>query len=115
MHEFSICRALIAQVETIASTRAARSVERIRVTIGPLSGVVPELLSSAFELAKAGTIAAGATLVLDPAPLVTSCAACGAQSRADLTNMCCRACGNWQTTVVSGDDLTLREIELLPT
>lgn len=113
MHEFSVCQSLIAQVETIAATRAARGVERIRVTVGPLSGVVPELLVNAFELTKAGTVAASATLVLDAAPLVMRCTACGAQSRTELTDMSCQACGHWQTTVVSGDELTLRDIDLL--
>ena len=47
MHEYSIVGALVEQVESEARQRNATYVRRIRVRIGDLSGVDPELLASA--------------------------------------------------------------------
>ena len=49
MHELSICQALIAQVEAIAGQRAAW-VRQVRIGVGPLSGIEPQLLESAYPL-----------------------------------------------------------------
>ena len=39
MHEYSVCLALLEQVERIAAEHRARRVERIVLQLGPLSGV----------------------------------------------------------------------------
>ena len=112
MHEFAVCQSLLEQIDIVAKRHAALSVEHVRITIGPLSGVVPELLAKAFELKKLGTIAAGAGLALDIEPLVVRCFECESDSHVPLTNLCCDRCGNWQIKVISGDALTLRDVEL---
>ena len=50
MHELAVCQSLLRQVEEIARRDNARRVELIRLRIGPLSGVVGELLEQAFSL-----------------------------------------------------------------
>ena len=52
MHELAICQAPVSQVEGIASPRSAW-VRRVRIGIGPLSGIEPQLLQSAYPLACA--------------------------------------------------------------
>ncbi|MEN8167275.1 MAG: hydrogenase maturation nickel metallochaperone HypA, partial [Pseudomonadota bacterium] len=51
MHELSVCQALLAQVTEVADREQASEVSRILLRIGPLSGVVPELLEQAFTIA----------------------------------------------------------------
>lgn len=46
MHELSVCRALIAQVEKTARQHGAAGVKTVRVRIGPLSGVALKLPDS---------------------------------------------------------------------
>ena len=113
MHELSVCRGLLAQVARIAEARGARRVTAIRLRIGPLSGVEPELLAQAFPVASAGTPAEGARLVTDIQPLRVRCEGCGRASRARAANdLRCRRCGDWRTRLVSGDELLLAEVEL---
>ena len=112
MHELSICQALIEQVETVAREQNAAQVLLIRVGIGPLSGVEPQLLEQAFTLARAGSIAADAELQVTSLPIRVSCKACGTVSEAQAARLVCAACGNWQTTLVSGDELQLTQVEL---
>jgi len=112
MHELSVCQALLEQVEQVAADHGAERVERIRVRIGPLSGVEADLLASAYSIAAAGTIAEGAVLDIEPAPVRVHCMTCGAETDATPNRLLCGACGDWHTRLVSGDELLLASLEL---
>jgi hydrogenase nickel incorporation protein HypA/HybF len=113
MHELSVCLALMQQVERIAREHAATRVERIRLRIGPLSGVEAELLRQAFPLASDATVAAGAELVIEPAAVVVQCANCEAQSEVPPNRLLCLSCGDFRTRLVSGDEMLLESLELV--
>jgi hydrogenase nickel incorporation protein HypA/HybF len=112
MHELAICQSLIAQVQGVARDKQAATVDRIVVTVGPLSGVEPELLQRAFEVAKFGTIAATAELVVQSGPVIVACRSCGAESTVPSNRLLCSACGNWRVRVISGEELLLSSVEL---
>ena len=110
MHELAICQALISQVASVARDRKASAVTDIYVQVGPLSGVESPLMQSAFPIAAAGTVASAAELHLEQSPLRVRCNECGAESDATMTRLVCRECGDWRTTLVSGDELILRRV-----
>ena len=112
MHELAVCQALIEQVEILAEEHRAVGVNKIIVRIGPLSGVEPTLLEQAYEIARAGTVAAEARLVFEDAPLVVHCSHCDRDAEVDPNRLVCPACGNWRTTLVSGDEMLLARLEL---
>jgi len=112
MHELSVCQGLLGQVEQIAEREQAQSVDLIRLQIGPLSGVVPELLKQAFFIARAGTIAAKAELVIDDLPVRIRCTQCGAETAARPNRLLCGQCGDYRTQLLSGDELLLSSVEL---
>lgn len=112
MHELSVCQGMLRQVMDIARQKQARAVTRIRVSIGPLSGVEPQLLAQAFPIASAGTPAAGATLELESLPVRVRCDQCGAESEARPNRLLCGACGDYHTRLLSGDELLLLSVEL---
>ena len=113
VHELSVCQALLAQVVEIATDRGASAVLRITVEVGPLSGVEPGLLASAFEIVRAGSCAAGAILLIETTAITISCLICGAESQTAPNRLLCAACGGYRTRVVGGDELRLRGVELL--
>mgnify|MGYP001557360193 FL=1 len=112
MHELAICQALMNQVESIAAERNARSVVSIVVGMGPLSGVEAQLLKHAYPVASAGSIAEGARLVVEKLPVRIKCTQCGNESDALPNKLVCKACGDWRTTLISGDELILMRVEL---
>lgn len=114
MHELSVCQSVISQVEQIARTHAAKAVSLVQLSIGPLSGVEPALLAQAFPIAQAGTLAEGATLELESLPIRVRCRSCNAETDATANRLLCGACGDWQTTIISGDELLLTRVELIP-
>ena len=113
MHELSICQSLLDQVMRIAAERSAEAVTRVTLRIGPLSGVEPELLREAFPLARAGTVAARAELVIESLPVRVRCDACGAETDAAPNRLVCGACSDWHTRLASGDELMLVSVELI--
>ena len=112
MHELSVAQALVDQVENIVREQHAKSATLIRVRIGALSGVVAELLATAFSLAAAGSVAEPAKLEMLEAPIRVRCLSCGVESDATANRLLCGACGDWHTQVISGDELILESVEL---
>jgi len=112
MHELSVCQGMLDQVATIAAERGALGVKSITLRIGPLSGVEPQLLESAFPIARAGTIAEEAILRIEAAPLRVRCEQCGAETDARPDRLLCGECGDYHTQLLSGDELLLASVEL---
>ncbi|MCK5001509.1 MAG: hydrogenase maturation nickel metallochaperone HypA [Gammaproteobacteria bacterium] len=112
MHELSICQSLMAQVESIALEHRAQSVTSVVVAMGPLSGVEAQLLKNAYPIASAGTVAENAELIVKTLPIRVKCNQCGSESDATPNKLICKQCGDWRTTLVSGDELMLMSVEL---
>ena len=112
MHELSLCLSLMQQVEDIARERDARKVVNIRLNIGPLSGVEPDLLRHAYPVAAAGTVAEDAELILETSEIVVRCSQCDSETTVTPNKLLCGSCGDFRTRVVSGDELVLMSVEL---
>lgn len=112
MHELSICQGLFKQLETIAADNQAEQIDRVHLHIGALAGVEIPLLKQAFNVIRAGTIAAQADLVIHPTPIQIQCNQCGKTSDADINRLVCTHCGDWHTRLISGDELLLANVEM---
>ncbi|WP_353570639.1 hydrogenase maturation nickel metallochaperone HypA [Candidatus Albibeggiatoa sp. nov. BB20] len=112
MHELSICQALMNQVGAVATQHQATKVTSVTVHVGVLSGVEPELLAQAFTIARAGTIAEQAELITETLPIKVRCRQCGAETEASANRLLCAECGDWQTQLISGEELLLASVEL---
>jgi len=112
MHELSICQSLMSQVENIALEHNAQNVTSITVAVGALSGVEAELLKNAYPIASAGTVAKDAELIVEALPIRVKCNQCGSESDATPNKLICKQCGDWRTTLISGDELMLMSVEL---
>ena len=112
MHELSVCLSLLEQVQAIAAERGASEITRIELKVGPLSGVESELLRNAWPIASAGTLAVDAEFIIDEAAIVVRCNSCDAETPAQTNRLVCGDCGDFRTTVISGDEMILQRVEL---
>ena len=113
MHELSLCQNLIDQVTELARKHQARSVASVTVQIGQLAGVEPQLLETAFTIARAGTVAELAEMVtVVVAPRVV-CNVCGSESEATPSSLLCAVCGGNNTRLILGDELILARVEMV--
>ena len=113
MHELSLCQALIRQVESVARREGAQRVTAVHLRVGPLSGVVPQLLESAWEFASAGTVAEQSGLVIESMPVRVRCEDCGTESTVAQNELLCDRCNGWHTRIISGDELVLTSVEIV--
>jgi hydrogenase nickel incorporation protein HypA/HybF len=111
MHEYSLIRALLRQVREIARQHAATAVTEVAVSTGPLSGVEPLLLASAFEHLAADDMP-GARLTIDEVPLIIACEECRRETSLMSIQFRCPGCGGGRTRVVGGEEVVLRHVAL---
>ena len=109
MHEYSLVSALVQRAEAEARTRRSTAVTRLRVRIGALAGVEPELLASAFTLCREGLLR-DASLEIETAEAVWACPSCDTALAAGAV-LRCPGCG-LPARLVSGDELMLEQIEM---
>ncbi len=110
MHEYSIVSALVDQVAAAVRGHPGALVVRVQVAIGELAGVETELLATAFETFREGTVCAAAELVIDARPAVWRCPTC----QVEIPRGAVLRCGPCATParLVSGDEIILQRIEL---
>ena len=112
MHEVGLMQGALELAEEQARLRGATRIHRITLRVGRLAGVEPEALAFAFDVVTAGTLAEGATLAVDPVPVICFCAACGREfAPADFV-FACPTCGALSGEVRSGRELELLSLEV---
>lgn len=112
MHELSIAMSLIDVACGEAQRRNARVVA-LHLKVGPLSGVVPEALVSAYELAREGTLLEHAPLEIERTPVLMDCSVChGRREVVSIQDLCCIECSAPATSIVGGRELELTALEL---
>jgi len=112
MHELSLVASVFEVLEEEARKHGARRVVRVVLRVGVMSGVVPELLESAFETYKIGTIAETARLEIVSVPVRLRCPDCGGEAVREDADFSCAACGSRRVEIVEGRDLVVGTIEL---
>jgi hydrogenase nickel incorporation protein HypA/HybF len=109
VHELAIAQSI---VETIGERCAGARVTRVRLSIGKLSGVVPDAVRFCFDLAAAGTPVAGAVLDIEVPAGWARCRSCGDEHGIDdLIPLC--PCGSADLDVLRGQSLTIRSVEVI--
>jgi hydrogenase nickel incorporation protein HypA/HybF len=103
VHELSIAQAI---VRTVLDAVGDAEVEAVDVTVGALSGVVPQALEFCWDVATDGTRLQGAALVVQQVPLRVHCGRCDDVVEPVL-GFACPRCGD-----LSGDLRSGRELEV---
>lgn len=112
MHEVSLMRSLLRQVQELAYAHHAVQVDQIEVELGPLSGVEPLQLQSAFEQLIDGTTFATSRLKLTLVELDVRCDDCGAHFSLNDFRFVCQICGSTSLTILRGDSLRLLTVQM---
>lgn len=113
MHERSLARAIVAQVEELGReyTSAGRPA-RVRsacIHVGVLAGV--EILQLQLAL-EAWTRTTGVAYACQAAPLTLRCRKCGGVSQRGEVCFVCSCCGGRDVEVLAGDAVILESVDL---
>jgi hydrogenase nickel incorporation protein HypA/HybF len=112
MHERSLVRSLLRQVQALAAEHPTSRVVTIRVRIGEFSGVEPELLKSAYEEMVEQSSVRGAELAIERVALEAGCDQCGNLFAVENCHFQCPDCGSLRLTIRGGEEMLLESISL---
>jgi hydrogenase nickel incorporation protein HypA/HybF len=112
MHELSIAQSIVDIVGQYVPPEQGAEVRTVNVRVGALAGIVPESLAFCFTAITAGTPLAHAALAVDFIPYRVCCAACRTTSLAEPGLALCPHCASAETTVLSGTELQVVDIEM---
>jgi hydrogenase nickel insertion protein HypA len=111
MHELSIACSIVETVEENLPSAAAR-VNKIRLKIGRLSGVVEEALRFSFDIATENTRVAGAGLEIEDVPVIVHCDKCGTDSELGSPPIFrCESCGESTANILQGKEMEIVSVE----
>ncbi len=110
MHEYSVARVLLNQVEVLARRLNRGPATAIHVSIGEFSGIEGDLLEMAFQQLCAESPLAGTRLVVRRIPLEAECEECGIPFEVQAFHFVCPRCESRQVKIVRGEELMLDSV-----
>jgi len=120
MHEYSLVRSLLRQVQQIIAAdslqqtgRAVAELQQVSVSIGPLGGVEPELVQIAFDQLVDGFGFPGAKLSIVRATLDARCTECGECFSVQSFKFQCPSCRCRDVQVTGGEDIRLIDLTVV--
>lgn len=112
MHELGIVVHVIDQVEEAARENQVDRVTRVVLEVGEVSSIVPEYFTDCFQWAKKRTEhLKDAELELILLEGVSYCRGCRETYKTVEFGRQCPHCGSWDTYLLTGDEITIKEIE----
>ena len=111
MHEFSIASSIIKTLMTVAEEHT-QQVAAATVAVGPMSMIVPELLTHAYQALTKDTPLAGSELHIEQVPVTAVCNECGAETESYEPFVTCSKCGSLNLKIKSGYELQIVSAEL---
>ncbi len=115
MHELSVTESILKIVLKHAEENGAEKVLTIGLKIGELSELVGECIQHYFDYLSKGTIAEGAVLEIERAPIVFDCTECKHTFQAsfsDTKDFTCPECHGAKVTLVSGREFYIKDITI---
>jgi hydrogenase nickel incorporation protein HypA/HybF len=112
MHETFLAARLIEQLEELTGEHQPCRLTRVKLRVGALQQVAPDLLHFAFDAASGGTVAEGAELQIEPAPAACRCGECGAAFEVSDWCYLCPSCESASVELQGGDEFVIETMTL---
>ena len=112
MHELSLIRSVLNLILERSGPDHFERVNLVRLGVGELANAEVEALVFCFGVAKRGSLAHDAALVIKNIPGKAWCQTCQSNVHIAVRSDACPSCGGWGLSVTDGDQVTVIEIEV---
>ena len=115
MHELGIINRVQQTALRLMREQHAHAVTEVRMKVGVLSGILPDYLTSYFEMINKNTPAEGARLMIEIEPAVFICRDCGAESvfpKYGPDFICCH-CSSENLSLTGGSSLKIISVTVV--
>ena len=113
MHEMSLAQGVIDAIDAYAKRDPFERVSKVVLEVGALSCVDARALEFSFDAVSRDTLAQGASLEIRTPPGTATCFGCGAAVSIGRRGDPCPECGSHQLVVQGGDELKIKELEVV--
>ncbi len=110
MHEIGIVRQILRTVERFAAENEVRNIREVVVDCGELSLVIPKYLEDLYPVVTKGSLLEGTRLVINTVPGMAECDECDEIFNVVEHKGYCPNCGSFDKTILSGREMSIREI-----
>lgn len=112
MHEGSIVREILEMTSRIRLENALQSVDTVRIEVGRMHHLVPEVMQTYFEGMRTEYQGLeNAVMVIETRPLQVKCGLCGDVFEPEGPIFMCEKCQHFDNEVISGDQLNILAVE----
>ncbi len=111
MHELGIIQNIFHIIEDVSEEHRLATITRVRLKVGQLQHLVPDMLTFAFETVAKGTKAEGAALDIEVVPILMQCRACRTEFEVAEHTYICPQCSGTALDTLQGTDIVIESIE----
>ncbi|HOO63241.1 MAG TPA: hydrogenase maturation nickel metallochaperone HypA [Synergistaceae bacterium] len=112
MHEYSLISHLLELLEDLAEEGKWPPPVKVRLRVGALRQVVPEIMYSCYASSVEGTFFEGSTLELEILPVMWQCEECGHIWEGEPGKRSCPLCGSLKNILTGGEELEIASVEV---
>ncbi len=116
MHELPVIQSLFDLCVRHANANNAKGIISVTLQIGEASDLQEEWIQRYFDYLSKGTMAEGASLIIERVPLVVRCRECSEEFHVDLRKskrVLCPECGGTKFEYVSGREYQVDRMEII--
>ena len=111
MHELGIIHNLFTIIEEVAEENKLVRINKVKLKLGRLQQIVPEMFTFAFETVAKGTKAEGAVLDIEYVPIKMLCKTCNNEFIVEEHVYICPECAQTNLTMLEGMEIILESVE----
>lgn len=112
MHELSITEGILKIAVSEAAKYNVSKVLSIKLKIGELSGVIPDLIQEYFNIISSDTVAHNAKIIVERVPGRIKCLDCEVESPIERMRIKCPACGSFNVKIIAGREYYVDSMEV---
>lgn len=112
MHEMSLAQEIIQILHEQLKTMDLQKVIKVRVSVGALLAVERESLNFAYKVLAEDTPLKDSNLEIIEEPVMASCRKCGNTYKVENYSYVCPKCKNNDFTIVEGNKMYIKEVEV---
>lgn len=112
MHELAITESILKIAVGEAEKHGASRVLKIKIKVGELSGVVPNLIQEYFNIVSRDTRASSAEIMIERVPIRIKCMDCNKEFKLDRLRLKCPECEGINIKILSGREFYVDSLEV---
>ena len=110
MHELGVTLEIFELIEEIMTEQKLKKVSTVTLTVGELSGILPDFLKECWNAARLGTLFESTELEIEFIPAMENCKG-GYTYEMQKNNRICPKCNKTDYEIIKGREFTVKQIE----